>query len=133
MKLKLQRIGALLLLALGTVTTRDLMLPATDRLLPVVAGKIALFGPGVALLGLLLLARSFEWGARSLTRRNVLVTGFVLLGAGILVGAVAMATDHGGDASWANAMWFQMAEIFVGLPGLLLTLAALLLKKENSK
>lgn len=133
-RLSLFRLGsALVLLGLGAVATYDLDHAATARILPNKLYGWTMFGPGLALLGLLVLVRGCAWGNKVCSRRNVLVAGVVMLGVCAGVWLVAVATDHSGEVPYARAMFVMLATILIGLPGLLLTLATLLLKSDSDR
>ena len=120
--------GGVVLLGVGIVATRDLDHDATARILPRVLQDLIWFGPALALVGSLVLAREFPRAERWLTRRKIRVPGLVMLAISLIVWLWVLATDRGGDASWGIVMIALMSSIYVGLPGLLLTLASFVLR-----
>lgn len=128
MTIRRRVLGGLIMLGLGVVATVDLNHGATERILPTELRELIWFGPALAVLGCLTVLRGFVWGERFCSRRKVLVTGLVILVGGAIPMLWALATDPGGDASWANGMVALMAVIFAVLPGLFLVLAALFTK-----
>lgn len=116
------------MLGLGLAATYDFDHAATERMMPPVLQGLIWFGPAIALLGGLTFLRGFAWGERWFSRRKILVMGLVMLAVGVVVWLLANATDRGGDASWAHGMAAIMFAIYVGLPGLFLTLVSFVLK-----
>jgi hypothetical protein len=128
-----QLCGGLVLVGLGIAAIHDLDHAATERIMPLVLRDLIWFGPAIALLGCLTFLRGFARHERWLTSRKVLVTGLVMLAVGVIGWLLASATDPGGDASWANGMVAIMFAIYAGLPGLFLTLASFVLRREETK
>lgn len=127
----LRLVAAILLLALGVVATTDLNQSADASILPASLREIVFFGPALLALGLLLLVRCCAWGRRICSRRNVLITGIALLSISAAYFIYVQATERGGDASWANGMLAVMGIILVGMPGLFLTVGALLIGRNR--
>lgn len=125
--------GGVVLLGVGIVATRDLDHAATERILPHGLQDLMWFGPALALLGSLVLAREFPRAERWLTRRKIRVTGLGMLATCLVVWLLVLATDRGGDGSWAKGMVALQSSIYVGLPGLLLTLVSFVLRPTETK
>jgi hypothetical protein len=125
-----QLIGALLLIGAGSVAVRDLYFGAGERILPHAFRELIFLGPGLVALGLLMLGRCSEACRKIRARKNVLAAGLFMLGIGAGSFLLALATDKGGDASWASGQMAVMIAIFVGVPGLFLTLAGCFIRQE---
>lgn len=125
--------GGVILISVGIVATLDVHDVATARTLPLPLQDLMWFGPALALLGGLVFAREFPRAERWLTRGKIRVTGLVMLAVSLVVWLWVLATDRGGDGSWAKGMMALQSSIYVGLPGLLLTLASFVLRAGRGR
>ena len=128
--------AGLILSAVGVLVTRDLMSPAAERMLPLGLQSLIFMGPVLLAVGFVTLLRGFAWGATSVGRWGVLVAGLLML---VIGGCPWLYTSYltgGRPGNEGVGMLGTLVFIFVGLPGLALTLAGLLgllFKPRNSK
>jgi len=125
--------GGLILAGFGVLATYDLMHPATERLFPLQLQSMIYFGPILLAVGCVICLRGFAWGERSCSHSAVLMMGLAML---VIGGCPWLYTSYltgGRPGNEAAGMLGTLIFIFIGLPGLALTVAGLISKPRNSK
>ena len=110
------------MVALGALSTYNLLVPKTARIGFAVSDLLALFGPCLCVVGGLLTVKGIRWRFRVSSRHVILGTGLVLVAVGGFPWAYTpMLTEDqpGGEAAIVTGTFVF---VLVGLPGILLTI-----------
>jgi hypothetical protein len=125
--------GGLILAGFGVIATYDLMHSATERILPLQLQTIIYLGPILLAVGCAICLRRFAWGERSGYHRAMLIMGLAML---VIGGCPWLYTSYligGRPGNEGAGMLGTLIFILVGLPGLAITLIALIGKSKSQK
>jgi uncharacterized protein YqgC (DUF456 family) len=131
-KSQMTKFSGLILVCVGIICTYDsLFYPA-----PILGTQLrwlGLFGPTFLLVGCVISLRGFAFGRSSVFRYAVLILGLLML---VIGGCPWLYTPYligGGRDNEGAGMLGMIIFIFVGLPGLVVSLVALRMKSNNYK
>ena len=127
------KLGGLILTGFGVIATYDLIHPATERIFPLQLQAIIYFGPILLAVGCVICLRGFAWGERSGYHRAMLMMGLAML---VIGGYPWIYTSYligGRPGNEGAGMLGTLIFIFVGLPGLAITLIALIQRSMSQK
>jgi hypothetical protein len=125
--------GGLILTGFGVIATYDLIHPATERIFPLQLQAIIYFGPILLAVGCAICLRGSAWGERSGYHRAMLMMGLAML---VIGGCPWLYTSYligGRPGNEGAGMLGTLIFIFVGLPGLAITLIALIQRSMSQK
>ena len=126
-------LGGLILTGFGFLVTYDGLLSATERVLPLRLQSVIFFGPSLLAVGCVTFLRGLPLGASVIFRRGVLMIGLLMLAIGGWPWLYISYLTGGRPGNEGDGMLGTIIFIYVGLPGLALTLTSLVMNVKSHK